>query len=348
MRINLVSMRMRGHAGPSGYDRLADYLSCTVLVPPSVWTVPRRTLARCFRPLQRRSGSLWYHRDALYNELVAAWCWFRSSGQVFHFIYGENSYRYLGCLKGWGRRNAVVCSYHTPPDRFRELVRDTDHLRRLDGIVVMSTCQMGFFSDLVGPDRVHFVPHGIDVDHYHPVPGAAHDGEGFRCIFVGNHLRDFEALRDACAILERRDRRIRVTVVTATRFRDLFVGLGNVDFFSGVSDSELLGLYREADLMVLPLLDSTANNSLLEGMACGLPVVSTDLPGVRDYVNDDSAVLCRRSDGRALADAVLELREDPDGMRRMGAAARARSLEFDWRRIARRMNAVYENVMQAL
>lgn len=42
-------------------------------------------------------------------------------------------------------------------------------------------------------------------------------------------------------------------------------------------------MYQESDLLVV-LLDSTANNSLLEAMACGMPMVTTDLQGVRDYV----------------------------------------------------------------
>lgn len=344
----MVSMRMRGHAGPSGYDRLADYLNCRVLEPPSVWTLPRRAFARVLRPLQRRSGSLWYHRDAVYDEAVAALWWLRSSGQVFHFLYGENSHRYLGCMKGWGRKNAIVCTYHTPPDRFRELVTDTNHLTRLDGIVVMSTSQMDFFARFVGPDRVHFVPHGIDVDYFRPLSGSTGNGDGFRCIFVGTHMRDFVALRDACAILERRDSNLRVAVVTRAMFRDLFRGTGNVDFYSGISDAELLSLYRKADLLLLPLLDSTANNSLLEGMACGLPVVSTDLPGVRDYVDEACALLCRPSDAETLADAVLRIRGEPHRAESMGAASRARSLEFDWRRIARRMEAVYVKAIGGL
>jgi glycosyltransferase involved in cell wall biosynthesis len=139
-----------------------------------------------------------------------------------------------------------------------------------------------------------------------------------------------------------------VTVVTAFRFQDFFRGAGNVDFFSGVSDSELLRLYRDADLLLLPLLDSTANNSLLEGMACGLPIVSTDLPGIRDYVDEASAILCPRSDAGGLADGVLCIRKDPDMAVKMGAASRVRSLEFDWRRIARQMNTVYEKTMERL
>lgn len=52
-----------------------------------------------------------------------------------------------------------------------------------------------------------------------------------------------------------------------------------------ISNEQLLYLYNNSRLLFLPLKDSTANNSLLEALACGVPVVATDLPGIKDYTN---------------------------------------------------------------
>ena len=133
--VRIISLRMRGHAQASGYDRLAYYLGYPVIEPVAVWTFRQRTVARTLRFLIQRSGSTWYHRDSLIGELHAAWEGLRYGAKLFHFLYGENSHRYLGTLKYLSRKTRIVCSYHTPPDKFCSLMRDRDHLRRLDAII---------------------------------------------------------------------------------------------------------------------------------------------------------------------------------------------------------------------
>ncbi len=341
----LISLRLGGHAGASGYDRLQEYLDCRLIRPPAHWSLAQRTLARSLRFMNRRSGSTWYHRDSLLGELCAAGHWLRRKGQVFHFLYGENSYRYLGALKSLGTRNAIVSTYHTPPDKFVQVVKDRRHLSRLDAIIVVSTMQAEFFSTLVGPDRVIYVPHGIDVAYFKP-GGSSHDQrEEFRCLFVGSHLRDFDTLANTARLLGS-DRNLRFTVVTRPDNLTRFSGMTNVTGLSGVNDQQLLALYQDSDLLVLPLLECTANNSLLEALACGLPIVTTDLQGARDYVNAECAVLTPKGDAQQLAEAIVGIRQDRDGLRRMARASRLRAMELCWEAVAARMIGVYRNLGQ--
>ena len=72
---------------------------------------------------------------------------------------------------------------------------------------------------------------------------------------------------------------MRFTVVTSGRVT--VAPLPNVRVLSGLSDLALAETFRQADVLFLPLQDATANNARLEGLASGLPVVTTDLPAVR-------------------------------------------------------------------
>ena len=56
-----------------------------------------------------------------------------------------------------------------------------------------------------------------------------------------------------------------------------FVQHPNTRCHAGLSDEQLLALYQSADIGVMPVIDCTANNGLLEMMATGLPVVMTDI-----------------------------------------------------------------------
>ena len=100
-----------------------------------------------------------------------------------------------------------------------------------------------------------------------------------------------------------------------------------------MTDEALREAYRDADALLLPLQDATANNAILEAMACGRPVVSTDVGGVAEMTRD-AARLAPPGDARALADAVLALAADPAGAEALGRAARARAEALDWPHVA--------------
>ncbi len=111
----------------------------------------------------------------------------------------------------------------------------------------------------------------------------------------------------------------------------------------GLTDEALREAYRDADALLLPLSDATANNAILEAMACGRPVVSTDVGGVAEMTGE-AALLAPPGDARALADAVLALAADPARAAALGRAGRARAEALDWRVIAARHAALYERL----
>jgi len=79
-----------------------------------------------------------------------------------------------------------------------------------------------------------------------------------------------------------------------------------------VPQQELPALYSAARLLVLPSSHEGWPNVLLEAMACGTPVVASDIPGIREIVQDPVAGrLLSERNPRALADAVTALLADP-------------------------------------
>ena len=84
----------------------------------------------------------------------------------------------------------------------------------------------------------------------------------------------------------------------------------------------------DADLFVLTSAAENCPIALLEGMASGLPVVSTAVGGVPEVVRDSvDGLLCPVDDPHALADALRRLVGDVDLRTRLGASARRRILE---------------------
>ena len=96
----------------------------------------------------------------------------------------------------------------------------------------------------------------------------------------------------------------------------------------------------------MPLQDATANNALLEGMACGRPVISTAVGSVAEYVSPEAGFVCAATPG-ACAAAVLSLMTDADLCRTMGKAGRAHALGFAWPRVGERFDQAYRKMLQA-
>jgi teichuronic acid biosynthesis glycosyltransferase TuaC len=99
-----------------------------------------------------------------------------------------------------------------------------------------------------------------------------------------------------------------------------------------------------ADLFVLPTLDEGCSNALLEALACGLPVVTSDRPFNRAVVDESVARLVEPRDTAALGAAIAELVDRPDERARLAAAALAHARAFSLERRAARIHALLRDV----
>jgi glycosyltransferase involved in cell wall biosynthesis len=123
----------------------------------------------------------------------------------------------------------------------------------------------------------------------------------------------------------------------------------SVTFAGSVPQRETPAFYRTGDVFALSSDFDNSPNAVLEAMACGLPVVATDVGGVRDFVADRAggAVVPPR-DARALADALERYLAHPEAARAAGAHNRVKaSTEFSWRASTLHLLDVYRRAIDA-
>lgn len=111
--------------------------------------------------------------------------------------------------------------------------------------------------------------------------------------------------------------------------------------------SNMHTLFHSVDVVVLPSYREGLPKGLIEAGACGLPLVTTDVPGCREVVSDDvDGLLIPVKNSNALARAIGRLQDDPELRQRLGKAARAKALqEFDERIVIRKTMEVYEELL---
>ncbi len=122
----------------------------------------------------------------------------------------------------------------------------------------------------------------------------------------------------------------------------LFLGKGpahpsgdRVAFAGEVPHDQVPAYLSAGDLFSLPVRTEASSNSLAEALACGLPAVVSDLPGLRAMADASCARFVDPDDPQALAEALRALAQDPGLRQRMGRAALARARAYDLDRRAR-------------
>lgn len=124
------------------------------------------------------------------------------------------------------------------------------------------------------------------------------------------------------------------------------LGIDNNIRFLGQT-SEVVRYYQASDIFVLPSYAEGMSNSLLEAMACGLPVIASRIGGVVDVIEDGkTGILFEPGDISGLSSALVRLANDAELRQRLGIEARKKMVkDFSIERVAEEYIKFFENVV---
>lgn len=355
LSVLIVRRRWELHFEYAGYDPLFDHEKAMPHVHMS--STEYSFFARATLTLPRQALRLTKHlalghlRKArgILREAAQRYAWMTSPPDVVHIAAMDELVGTIPRIRSLFPSTPILGTIHLPPASWRAQPKESwEALACLDAIVVLSSAQKEFFLQELPTARAIFVPHGVNVAFFRPRPesGSLQD-ERPRVIFVGTHLRDFQILAHviAGAIMTHSTVCFDLVIPADMRPPELLELGGRcperIMFHDRVSSSLLLRLYQRAQVALLPLKDATANNSLMEALACGLPVIATDVGGTRDYLSEDCGVLVPPEGRELYVKHLMEMIQDAHARARLGKAARARAEQFSWERVARQMTQVY-------
>lgn len=252
----------------------------------------------------------------------------------------------------YNRANRMYLGTFTPPS-----------LRRADRVITISEDARRDVVELCGvaPERVTPILLAAD-ERFHPAPPA--EVEAFRrrqglperfVLYQGTlqPRKNVEALVRAYALLRSQGSDDHILVLAGPRgwqYEPIFeltrqLGLeGSVTFPGFVPDDDLPLWYSSATVFAFPSRYEGFGLPLLEAMACGAPVVSSNASSLPEVVGD-AGLLVDPSDVEGLCSALRRVLEDEPLRQALSAAGQARARTFSWRRTASETVQVYREVL---
>ncbi|MFF9064782.1 glycosyltransferase family 4 protein [Streptomyces sp. NPDC014891] len=230
--------------------------------------------------------------------------------------------------------------------------------RRLPSVLTVSgTSRQEIVEHLgVREDRIRVVHIGADTDLWSPDPAVAEvPGRIVTTSSADVPLKGLVHLVEALAKLRTENPDAHLVVV-GKRAEDGPVaaaieryGLaGAVEFVKGISDAELVDLYRSAQVACVPSLYEGFSLPAAEGMATGTPLVATTGGAIPEVAGADgeTCLAVPPGDAGALAAALGRVLGDPELRARLGAAGRSRVLDrFTWSRAAQGTAELYREAI---
>ena len=306
------------------------------------------------------TGLPWFVRAALRSLVLAARFPFRSSPDLVHVHTSHYLSFYLSAFYTLFAAYVWDCPVvlHTHGSSFDEFVlTDSRALGRLqswvfeasDAVVVLSEYWREVVEHRAPAEKVVVIPNAVSVEEYTP----EFDADPPHVVFVSNHIRrkglpEFvEAIRELSADP---DLDFSVTICGSGPLSNLAETLADeydrVEYLGYVDEATKRRVLREGSIYVLPTFAEGLPIALLEAMAAGNALVSTDVGGIPDLIKAGSGRTVSPGDVDDLVAALEGLVQSPGRVRTMARTNhRLAAGQYSWDAATSRLTALYQTLL---
>ena len=336
-----VTHRSQHHAQNSGYSRLLDYFKSPEIISGKA-EMPYK-LAKTIAALANQNAGL-YEASSVFKELEL----FKKlkalseEPSVVHYLNAERDIRRVVQSARAFKNTAFCATFHKPPEILEARITKATYLRKLDAAIAVGENQVAYLKDKYRVEKVQYIPHGVDTDFFKPQLNVKQPNT---LLFVGQHLRDFKAFNYCVPRIAEKVKDLKVNVVLHKAFEKKITPHVNIQCYSGLSDMELRNMYQKSSVLFLPMYNSTACNSILESLACGLPIITNDVGGNSAYLAKTKNILAPPNDYDYLIEATVSWLKDNDKLEHVGATSREKAIEYEWSKIAQTVSEFHRTLL---
>jgi len=208
-------------------------------------------------------------------------------------------------------------------------------------------------------NKIKVIYSGVDLEKFkdkREIPKKHKIDKGY-LLFVGRIVprKGIEYLLHAFKLIRKQKEKVKLLIIGQGEkaYQELLIKLtkqlkieNDVYFLKNVTDEDLPAFYHNASLFVFPSLVEGFGLVCLEAMACGKPVVASNIPGVREVViHGKTGILVPPRNPAKLAEAILGLLNDESIKNKLGKNALSRSKQFSWEKTAKEVYRCYREML---
>lgn len=223
-------------------------------------------------------------------------------------------------------------------------------LRRATRIIVPSRYLQDVFARFGVVAEI--IPNCVNTDVFHPSPRAIAPTAAPR-ILVARHLEpiyDIGTAIRAFTLVKKQIPKAELHIAGDGPERQNLIELAqslslaaSVRFHGNLERHAMADLIRTADVLLNPSREDNMPNSLLEAMASGVPIVTTDAGGIPHMIqNEMNGLIVSRADPQAMATGVLRVLQDEGLRKRLISAGLALTFQLTWQEIRRPWMSLFQ------
>jgi glycosyltransferase involved in cell wall biosynthesis len=283
------------------------------------------------------------------------WNQFRKEEIDILHLHDTKSAYYVFVARLLGLKTPVVFTNHT--SGFMKVYRDASLYDKFKLWMWGSVADVGIAPsrdrakafDKVTSSECYYIPNGVDTEKFKP----SQPNNEENIILTVSHLRQIKGLDtliDALAEIE-------------TEYKWLCVGEGpyrggleekaerneiNVEFVGRVNHDKVHNYYQRADIFCMPSKDEATSISALEALSSGLPIIASDIEGLREIVdNGVNGFTFELGNSKALKESLEKILEGGELRKNISDNNREKALsEFSWEKITQKTEEVYEKIIK--
>ncbi|MBN2182688.1 MAG: glycosyltransferase family 4 protein [Sedimentisphaerales bacterium] len=200
---------------------------------------------------------------------------------------------------------------------------------------------------------IDVIPNGVDSERFFPL-GKKLPSDELKLITVGrlSVTKRIEILIDAVDILIKQGYKVRFLIIGGGAAEDSLrrsITEKNLTPFielTGRMEPERVpDFYRSSDIYVSATMQEGMSNAMLEAMASGLPIVTTNYEGAEELIANNG-IIVEQAGAEQIAEAIKQLADDYNRREQLSIEARKRAEQFTWKKVADKYLECYQEVLK--
>ena len=196
-------------------------------------------------------------------------------------------------------------------------------------------------------NNIPIIHNGIDINEFKPVI----DKSIFNILFVGRLIKrkGIIYLIEAFKEISYEYQNCKLTIVGSgpeweyfERFCKQTEFRTKVEFIETMKHDDIAAIYQNAHLFVLPSLEESLANVILEAMASGLPIITTNT-GAAELI-DGNGVIVDRKNHKQIKEAIIQYLDNPEMLRKHGLQSRKIAEKMSWKATAKEYINIYNSI----